>query len=115
VYAKDKAGDLAMEAARVGANQIDLAAMQSNACAKPKIDIPQAKQAISAYMGRAGQWEADTVQIDNARGVVQVTVRGSWKPLFLRWFGVGDISVSGSGDVQVAGVMEAVALPGTGC
>jgi hypothetical protein len=103
VYARDAARDVAGQAARLGGNQVVLTAIQ-DACWTPEIDTRAAKTAIASYLRRT-DYKSKTVKVDT--DTVSVTVVGSWKPLFLGMFGVGDIAVSGQGSATVAAVLDA--------
>jgi hypothetical protein len=86
--ARIKTLDLAQEAARAGANQIDLAALRDQGLVR--LDPTRAHTAAQDFLTRAGA--TGTVTATSAR--VTVTVTRSQPTLILRVVGVGSIATT---------------------
>ncbi|MDR1432197.1 MAG: hypothetical protein LBI99_08760 [Propionibacteriaceae bacterium] len=102
VYAQSRAIDFAGQAARVGANQIDLAGLQ--ACEWTlRVDPVMASQAVGAYISEIEGFSLEQAKVTGAS--VQVRVGSRWDPVFLSMFGIRQIPVTGQADANARSVV----------
>jgi hypothetical protein len=87
------AADLAQEAARAGAQEIDLAAYRGTG--QLRLDPARAQTAARDYLTRAG-W-AGAVTVHAAGATVTVTLRGAQPTRLLRLAGLTSLAVTGTG------------------
>lgn len=101
VHARQRAHDVASEAARAGAQQLTTAdAMRGNQTA---IDVSKGKAAALAYATAAGYRATVTLTTDD---LLQVTVTGSYQPVFLGAVGVGTAPVTAHASARVVRVLN---------
>lgn len=101
VVAKRQAGDVAAQAARAGAEQVDQAAYLSTGL---EVATSKAKAAAAAYAQASGMQA--TVRINGSELVVDVTA--TYRPVFLSAFGVSALDVTGSARTRVVRVQDGV-------
>jgi hypothetical protein len=90
--AKTAAIDIAQEAARAGAEQVNLAVLR--AAGQVTLDAPAARAAALAYVAATGT--GDTAAVTVARTAVTVAVSRSQPAVFLSAIGIGTLRVTGS-------------------
>jgi len=101
VNAKQRAFDLAQQAARTGSNQVQVGqAMQGQT---PDIDIAAARTAAANYLATAGI--SGTVTITGPHSL-HVHTTATYQPKVLGTVGIGGRSVSGDADVNLSRVVN---------
>ena len=95
MFAVQRVHDVAAEAARTGAQQVDVGnAIRGHA---PALDPGRATSAALTHIHAAGHTGTATV----TNGQLQVTVTGSYTPVFLSAIGVGALPVTGTGEARL--------------
>lgn len=103
VNAKQRTFDLAQQAARTAANQVEAAqAMRGQV---PVVDVAAARTAAAGYLNAAGV--RGTVSVTGPRSL-HVHVTASYQPKFLGSIGVGPRQVAGDADVTLTRVVGGV-------
>lgn len=96
VLAKQRAADLAAQAARVGGNQLEVSpAMRGRPVT---VDPQRARAAAKAYIANAGA--TGTVTVTTTQ--ITVTVHDTYQPLFLSAAGLGTQQVTGEATARLA-------------
>ncbi len=103
VNAQQRAHDIAQQAARAAANQVQ--ATQAMTGLTPTVDTGQAQAAAAGYLSAAGV--TGTVTITGPT-TLQVHVSYVYQPKFLGAFGMGPKPVSGDASVQLTRVVNGV-------
>ena len=93
--AKQEAANVAAQAARAGAQQLDVDQFRSDSSVD-RLDIPAAEAAAEAFLQRVGK--EGEAHADEER--VTVTVRIHRKLLILGIAGLGDKTVTGTGEAR---------------
>lgn len=102
VVAKRQAGDVAAQAARAGAEQVDQSAYLSTGL---EVAAAKAKASAAAYAQASGMQAA--VRVENGSELV-VDVTATYRPTFLSAFGVAAVDVTGSARTRVVRVQDGV-------
>lgn len=103
VNAQQRAVDIAQQAGRAAANQVQSAqAMQGRS---PAIDIAAARTAAAAYLASTGV--QGTVTVTGPQSL-HVHVATTYQPRFLGTIGIGPRSVNGDTDVSLSRVVNGV-------
>lgn len=101
VHAKQRAHDIAAEAARAGANQ--LTAQDAMRGTQTSIDPAKARSAALAYVAASGYTGSATLTGDT---LIQVTVTGTYRPVFLGAAGVGPTLVTATASARLVRVLN---------
>lgn len=101
VHAQQRARDLAAQAARTAGEEV--AAAQAVRGQTPTVDVAAAKRAASAYLAQAGVTGSVSVSAGN---VLEVTVTGTYTPMFLTSIGVGTLTVHGHSTARLVRAVQ---------
>ena len=102
IAAKERAHDIAAQAARVAGQQ--LAPDSVMAGQQAVVDTTRARTAALAYIDAAGM--TGTVTIANGGTELHITTTGVYRPLFLTTIGIGPLTVTGNSTARLARAIE---------
>ena len=103
VHAQQRATDLAAQAGRAAGEQVAAApAIRGNT---PTVDPAAATRAATTYLARAGVTGTITFRSGN---VIDVTVHGTYTPLFLSMIGIRHLTVTGHSTARLERAVQGV-------
>ena len=105
VYAKQRAQDIAAQAARAGGQQLDPAAAVRGQGVT--LDPAKAVAAINAYL--AGSPEVSGTATVSGPDTITVTTASTYQTSFLSIIGINSLQVSGHAQAHITRVVEGVA------